>query len=163
MDAKAALQSTMGLGLFVLRKYFEDFTDAELMERPGPGCNHLAWQLGHLIGSEVHLVQSVCPHANIALPEGFTARHSKETSGDDDPRHFDSKQTYLDLLEKVRVATSAALAALPDADLDKPAPERMRSICPTVGDMFVLIGTHPMMHAGQFVSVRRRLGKPVVI
>jgi hypothetical protein len=29
--------------------------------------------------------------------------------------------------------------------------------------MFILIATHPMMHAGQFVPVRRALGKPVAI
>jgi hypothetical protein len=32
-----------------------------------------------------------------------------------------------------------------------------------VGDVFMLIGAHPMMHAGQFVVVRRAAGKPVVI
>lgn len=163
MDAQAALRSTMGLSLTVLKKYFDDFGDAELLQRPGPGCNHPAWQLGHLISSEAQLLESVCPGKSPALPEGFAARHSKETAGSDDPRGFDTKQTYLDLLERVRNASLAALAELSAADLDRPAPERMRSICPTVGDMFVLIATHPMMHAGQFVAVRRRLGKPVVI
>jgi hypothetical protein len=34
---------------------------------------------------------------------------------------------------------------------------------PTVGHIYLLIATHQLMHAGQFVPVRRALGKPVVI
>ena len=41
--------------------------------------------------------------------------------------------------------------------LDAPSPESFREYFPTVGQMFTLIGTHPMMHAGQFVVVRRQL------
>ena len=52
---------------------------------------------------------------------------------------------------------------LPESEFDKPAPEDFRSFCPTMGDMFTLIATHPMMHAGQFVVVRRQLGKPILM
>ena len=57
----------------------------------------------------------------------------------------------------------AALDAMADADLDKPSPENFQQFCPTMGDMFTLIATHPMMHAGQFVIVRRQLGKPILM
>ena len=60
-------------------------------------------------------------------------------------------------------ATLAALDAYPESDLDKEAPEEMRSFCPTMGDVFTLIATHPLMHAGQFVIVRRQLGKPILM
>ena len=63
----------------------------------------------------------------------------------------------------MRAATLAALEEMPDADLDAPSPESFREYFPTVGQMFTLIGTHPMMHAGQFVVVRRQLGKPVLL
>ena len=163
MNAKDAIRGTMDLSLMVLKSYFGDMTDAELLHRPGPGCNHLAWQLGHLIASEASLLNMVCPGSAAELPSGFAEQHNKETCGSDDAAKFCSKQQYTDLLEKTRAATIAALDALPDARLDEPAPERMRSICPTVGAFFGLIATHPMMHAGQFVPVRRALGKPVVI
>ena len=55
------------------------------------------------------------------------------------------------------------IESLTDADLEKPGPERMRNVFPKVSNMLTLIGMHPMMHAGQFVPVRRRLGKPVLI
>ena len=76
---------------------------------------------------------------------------------------FGNKQTYVELYDKVRKATFAAIEAYPETDFDKAGPEPMRSLCPTMGDMFVLIATHPLMHAGQFVVVRRQLGKPVLI
>ncbi|MBC7967636.1 MAG: DinB family protein, partial [Fuerstia sp.] len=52
MDVKSAIKETFGISNMVLNSYVGDFTDAELMRRPGPGCNHVAWQLGHLISSE---------------------------------------------------------------------------------------------------------------
>jgi hypothetical protein len=56
----------------------------------------------------------------------------------------------------------AALDAMPESDLDKPAPESCRQYAPTVGIMFNLIGIHEMMHAAQFAIVRRKLGKPAL-
>ncbi|MCA9240091.1 MAG: DinB family protein [Planctomycetales bacterium] len=163
MNAIDTLRNTAATSAVVLTKYVEDLSDQDLMARPAPGCNHLAWQLGHLISSECQLLDSVCPGAAPQLPEGFAEKHSKETGADDDPGHFCSKQEYLDLFAKVQAATSAALDGMTEADFDKPSPEAFQSMFPTVGHLFVLITMHPMMHAGQFVPVRRTLGKPVVI
>ena len=38
------------------------------------------------------------------------------------------------------------------------APEQMRKFCPTVGAVFLLHPQHWLMHAGQWVIVRRKLG-----
>jgi hypothetical protein len=153
----------MDSSLFVLKTYVSDLTDADLLRRPGPGCNHLAWQLGHLIASESQLLNSISPGAGGELPAGFVEQHSKNTIGVDDPMAFCTKQQYLDLFDNVRAATKAALDKFPDADFEKPSPENFRKMFPTLGDLFTLIATHPMMHAGQVVPVRRALGKPVVI
>lgn len=163
MNTKDALKSTMNIGLYVLNQYVGDLNDADLLKRPAAGCNHLAWQLGHLIGSEVGLLNAVCPGKGAKLPEGFEARHAKEATGVEDPKKFNTKQEYVDLYTQVRAATLKALDELPEKDLDAPAPEHLRKFFPTVGEIFTLIGTHPIMHAGQFVVVRRMLGKPVVI
>lgn len=163
MKAQDALKSAQALSTMVLKSYFSDMSDAELMHRPGEGCNHLAWQLGHLIASECQLLESVAPGASIALPEGFAEKHGKDKVSETDPAKFCTKQEYVELLDKVQAATQAALAKMSEADLDKPSPEHFRAFAPTVGDMFALISTHPMMHAGQFVPVRRALGKPVLM
>ena len=51
---------------------------------------------------------------------------------------------------------------LSEADLDKPAPEKMRKMCPTVGDVMSLQATHVMMHLGQIQVARRKLDKPIL-
>ncbi len=163
MNAKDAFRSAAKLSTMVLKTYISDFDDTDLMRRPGEGCNHLAWQLGHLISSEVRLLESVAPGQGIELPDGFADAHSKEQCNNDDPAGFHGKETYIELFDKVRAASLAALDAYAESDLDNPAPEDFRDFCPTMGDMFTLIATHPMMHAGQFVIVRRQLGKPILM
>lgn len=163
MNGKDAIKMQMDMGLTVLKTYVSDLDDANLMLRPGRGCNHLAWQIGHLIASEASLCQSVCPNVASVLPEGFAERHAKDKAGLDDPTQFQSKQQYLDLFDKQRAATLDALAKLTDGDLDKPSPEQWQKMFPTVGAVLGLIAAHPLMHAGQFVLVRRQLGKPVLI
>jgi hypothetical protein len=162
MDAKAAFKTTYDMGRMVTTTYLSDLNDADLFVRPVPGMNHIAWQLGHLIASEQSMIQGM-GYSAAELPEGFAAAHSMETASSDDRSRFLTKPAYLDLADRVRKATIAALERTSDADLDKPAPERMRSYAPTVGAVFGLIGTHEFMHSGQFVAVRRKLGKPVVI
>lgn len=163
MNAQNAIRSTMNMSSMVLKGYLGDLEDADLMNRPGEDCNHIAWQLGHLISSECHLLEAIQPGAAASLPEGFAEQHSKEMTSEDDPAKFCNKQEYLDLLEKVQAASQAALENMSEADLDEPSPEQFRGRFPTVGDIFVLIATHGMMHAGQLVPIRRKLGKPIVM
>jgi len=162
MNTKDAIRASMDLSMTVFTGYLADLDDAELLIRPANGCNHLAWQIGHLIASEVNLLEGICPGKAATLPEGFAHAHSKDTANSDDASGFMSKDDYMALFGKVRQATTAALEELSDEQLSQPAPEHFQSFCPTVGHMFVLIGTHPMMHSGQIVPLRRKLDKPVV-
>ena len=75
--AKNLLCQAIEMGHRVTRAYVSDFTDAELLVRSAPGANHIAWQLGHMIGSVRRMLSALgCPVP--ALPEGFEAAHSKE-------------------------------------------------------------------------------------
>ncbi len=163
MNAQDAIRTTLETGSMVLNSYLGDLSDVDLMCRPAKGCNHIAWQLGHLIASECNLLESVCPGAAAELPAGFSEKHSKETCGEDDASKFCTKAEYLELFEKVHAATLVALEKTSEADLDAESPEQFREMFPTVGGIYVLIASHGMMHAGQLVPVRRDLGKPVVI
>jgi hypothetical protein len=162
MQTKEAIRGAMELSTMVYKGYLGDLEDNELLTRPGEGCNHLAWQVGHLIASEVSLLDSICPGKAASLPEGFAEAHSKDTAASDDPAKFLTKTQYLELMDQVHAATLKALEEIPDQELDSPSPENLRSFCPTIGHTFLLIATHPMMHAGQCVPVRRKLGKPVL-
>jgi hypothetical protein len=155
MQAKDAIRLTLDNSDMILGRYVEDLSDADLMQRPAEGMNHLAWQLGHLISAERSFVESARPGSCPALPEGFEQAHSKETIGSDDPKKFRTKDEYVRLWKAQRAATKAALNALPDDQLDAPGPEQFRSFMPTVGAIFIMAGFHALLHVGQFVLVRR--------
>ena len=162
MTPKDVIKNTITMGHDVLTAYLSDLDDADLMVRPVPEAHHVAWQLGHLISSE-HQMLTDAGYQMPDLPEGFAESYSKEAAPSNDPGKFHRKEQYLESLEQQRAATLSALDALPDTDLDKPSPEPMREYAPTVGVVFNLIGVHTIMHAAQFVPVRRKLGKPVLI
>ena len=63
-------------------------------------------------------------------------------------------------MAQMKAASLAAVEATPESDLDKPAPEPMRQRIPTVGAVLMMLGSHWLVHAGQFVPIRRKLGKP---
>ena len=80
----------------------------------------------------------------------------------DPPRGFATKAAYVDLFNRVRDATLAAVEKLNDADFDKPTTGNMAKFAPNVGALLQLAANHTLMHAGQFTVVRRKLGKPVL-
>ena len=162
MTPKDVIRNSIDMCHQVLTTYLSDLSDADLLARVTPGANHIAWQLGHLIAGEHQMVTEAgyqMPH----LPEGFAERHSPETASSDDPAQFHSKEQYLAWLAEQRAGTLAALEAMPEPDLDRATPEPMQSYAPTVGAMFNIVGMHQMMHAAQWVPIRRKLGKPVLI
>jgi uncharacterized damage-inducible protein DinB len=156
---RTALTSTKNL----LEQYVSDLSDADLLVRPVPGANTIAWQLGHLIAAEPYLVRQALPEAAYPeLPAGFDQAYGKEGAAADVPRGVLTRAQYVELFNKIRAATLAAVAKLSDADLDRPTQGNMAKFAPTLGDMLVLTANHVMMHAGQFTVVRRKLGKPVL-
>jgi hypothetical protein len=159
MNTKDALRLAME-GAGVCDAYLADLSDADLLVRPAPDCNHIAWQLGHLIQSEHEMLDAVSPGSMPKLPAGFKEKHTKEKAKSDNPKDFLTKAEYVDLARQQRAGTQSVLEKLSERDLDRPAPESMRSYCPTVGSVFAMQGTHWLMHGGQWAVVRRKLGKP---
>ncbi len=162
MTPKDVIKNTIDMSHDVLNAYLSDLNDADLMVRAVPGANHIAWQLGHMIASE-HQMLTDAAYTMPDLPEGFAESYSKEASKSDDPGKFHTKEQYLGWMEGQRTTTLAVLAAMPEADFDKATPEPMQEYAATVGALFNIVGIHEMMHAAQFVAVRRKLGKPITI
>lgn len=160
MDARSAIRCGIQTSDFICQGYLGDLTDADLMQRSVPGINHIAWQLGHLIQSDYQMVEETCPGSLPPLPAGFKEQHSKDKATSDNPRDFLTKAEYLKLAADQRVAILAALDKRSDADLDQPSPESMHGYAPTVGSVFVMVGSHWMMHSGQWAVLRRKLGRP---
>ena len=159
MPIATQIKHILAMPDFVARTYIADLSDEQLLMRPHDKTNHIAWQLGHLITWENQLNNMVCPDSMPALPEGFAEKHSKETATNDDPAAFCSKEEYLQAMETQRTGTLSLLDRLSDDELEQPAPEEIQKIGATVGAVIAGQAAHWMMHAGQWVIVRRQLGK----
>lgn len=159
MSIAEHIKTELQLPTFVVQGYLQDLNEEDLMRRPVENANHIAWQLGHLIAAEHDLNNMVCPDSMPALPEGFAEKHNKETASSDDPAAFCTKDEYLTCMAEQRAGTMALLDTLSDEDLQKPAPEKIQQFGATVGAVIAGQSAHWMMHAGQWVIVRRQLGK----
>ncbi len=160
MNARDAIKLTIDMGNMVGMKYLEDLTDDEMMRRPCPGCNHINWQVGHLIAAENSLLEKFSSAGRPALPAGFKERYSKETCTLDDPARFCTKAELMQAFKEQRDATLASLAKMNEGDFDQPTG---MDFFPNVGTLYELQGSHWLMHAGQWAVVRRQLGRQPVI
>jgi hypothetical protein len=157
MNAQEAIKQVIQMGDTVAMGYLKDLSDADLMRRPHPGCNHLNWQIGHLLVSENYLINQAIPGGMPELPEGFADRYTPATAGSDDPAEFTTKEELLEIYRQQRAGTLAALERTTAEELDRATGI---DYAPNVAALFSLQGTHWLMHAGQWVVVRRQLGHP---
>jgi len=160
MDSKQALKICIDTADMVCLAYLGDLSDAELMQRPHSLCNHINWQVGHLIVAENQMMSMVPGYSMPALPAGMAEMYAKETQGINDASKFMSKEALMSTFKEQREGTLKILAQVSDSDLDTPTGV---DYAPTVGSMISMQGSHWMMHAGQWVIVRRNLGKAVLI
>jgi hypothetical protein len=159
LDTKSAIKTALDTANMICTSYLGDLTDEEMMHRPDPGCNHIKWQVGHLIASEHQMIEQCYPGSMPALPDGFAEKYSKETSKSDDAAAFDDRDTLMRLYEEQRAGTLSQLEKVPVEELSNEAPEPIRGYAPTVGAAFLMQDAHWMMHAGQWAVVRRQLGR----
>ncbi len=162
MDFQDAIRSSLSVADYMVYGYLADIAVEEMLERPVPGANHIAWQLGHLISAERHLAEAAAPGSMPDLPAGFAERYGRSKKMSDDPDDFLTKEEYMRLAKEIRSATLAALEKLSPADFDQPITARVPPFVKTVGDAFVTIGNHWTLHAGQWVVLRRKLGRQVM-
>jgi len=163
MNAKDAIKNTIQLADMVCGTYMSDLTNEEAMKRPHAGCNHINWQVGHLIASDHGMFTGIVPGGLPDLPEGFKEKYDKETASSDDAAAFVPFSELLALAKSNREAILKGIEEFPEEKLDAEGPESMRSLAPTVGAVFNMLGSHWMMHAGQWVILRRELGRDVAI
>jgi hypothetical protein len=158
LDIKQAIKANLASADFIVNGYLADLTPAEMLARPVPGANHIAWQVGHLIASERYLADKAAPGKAPALPEGFAERHKKDTAGNDRPEDFLSKDEYLKVWKDVRNGTLAVVDSLSAGDFDQPV-TGVPPMLKTVGETLLFVATHWVMHAGQWAVTRRKLGR----
>jgi uncharacterized damage-inducible protein DinB len=160
MDARKAIVGLLEMAEFVSMSYLQDLSDEELMLRPHASCNHVNWQIGHLVVSEHQLMNSLAPGRSPELPAGFAEKYARDTTQSNDATDFASKDELLAAYREQRAATLQLLEEATADSLDEPTGVEYAA---TKGAMFRLQGEHWLMHCGQWVVVRRACNKPVVI
>ncbi len=159
MNAIQVLENGIDTAKMISMGYLSDLTDEEMMHRPDPKCNHIKWQLGHLLQSDNMMVNGCVPGTIPELPEGFAEKYTKETAGSDNAADFHAKDELLAMYESQTNAIKEALKNLSDEDLDRAAPDSMKDYAPTFGAALGMIGDHWLMHAGQWAVIRRQKGR----
>ena len=163
MTSKTILIESLQMSDHVIKGYIGDLEDADLLIHPVVGQHNIAWQIGHLICSEAGMLDGVRPGSSPALPEGFKEAYGREpeVATSEDNSRYATKATYIALMDKQREATLNLLNSLSEEELAAAGPENLKRMVSNVGGVFQLIGGHYLMHAGQIVSVRRALKKPI--
>lgn len=103
------------------------------------------------------------PESVPALRDGFAEKYTKENASNDNAEEFVAKDKLMELSKSQRVAIKATLAGLSAEELIAASTESFQSYAPTVGAVFSMIGSHWLMNAGQWVVLRRELGREIVI
>lgn len=156
MNAMKVIETSIDTANMISLGYVGDLSDEELMHRPHPKCNHIKWQLGHLISSDYQMICGCRPGALPELPSGFSEKYTKETATSDDPNAFHSKEELLDAHSKQTAAIKELLTTISESDLDAAAPEEMQGYAANFGAALAMISSHWLMHAGQWAVVRRQ-------
>jgi hypothetical protein len=157
------LQRILNITYELANLLLSDFSDNDLLVRPVPKANRIAWELGHWIIREYRLIGSQNLGMNFPqLPVGFEQQHSDATAGQEPPVGFFSKTEYTDILAAIHQATTAALARLSDTDLDAPVSGEARVWWLTLGELFAQAIYMRGAQLGQLTIARRQLGKPVL-
>jgi len=145
-DIKLALKDNQDtLNRFLAGLSDEDLTLRRRMGLPEPTADNIAWQMGHLITSEVAMGEEVPGAKYPELPAGMTEAHGSNARLAVPPAGYLKKAEYVEWFNKARSATLAALDRLPDADLDKPTMGPMAPSAPTVGALLWLIANHTVL------------------
>ena len=163
MKAQDVIKTSIQTADMISKTYLEDLTDEEMMHRPHEKCNHIKWQMGHLIAADNMMINGCCPGALPDLPEGFSEKYAKETCTSNNPGDFHSKAELMELFDSQRAAAFATLDSLTEEDLNRDAPEDMKSYAPNFGAVFGMLGLHWTMHSGQWAVIRRQLGREPVM
>lgn len=156
MTPNDAIKLSLDASSMVCMMYLEDLTDEEMMVRPEKGTNHINWQVGHLVVEENHMMNAIRPGSMPELPAGMAEKYTKEAAKSDNPADFCTKAELLAAAKVQRERTLELLAAEDPANFPN---ETGVPYAPTVGSMYSMQGSHWLMHAGQWVIVRRKVGR----
>jgi hypothetical protein len=161
MDCKTLLREQLVSGKHILEKAVDDLSDDEFKVRlPGDGV-FATWIFGHLAVSE-DWVLGLLTGSEVQLPKDFTSKFEGDRSFQQE-FDFNRLPSRSEALERFDVQHRRVLEALAQEDpstWDRPSPEIIPDVFPTLGALWGVMGTHPYWHLGQLIAIRHALGKP---
>lgn len=158
------IRGALTMGDKVTSKFADDLRDAPLTRVVTPHGNHPLWIMGHLAFIEGAISQVMFGESN---PAGaweplFGMGSTPTDNAADYPSYDEVLKTYRDLREK----NVAKLEEVGEDGLDaapKAVPPGFENEMRTIGQTYLTIAMHQMLHAGQLTDVRRAAGrKPFV-
>jgi hypothetical protein len=144
----------------VTARLADDMRDAPLTRPTGRGGNHPLWLLGHLAVVEGAIPQVVFGEPN---PVGHWEKlFGQGTTPSDDAAAYPDYEEVLGTYRDLRKKNLARLEAIGEAGLDEaPAavPPGFEDEMRTVGQTYLTIAMHQMIHYGQLADARRAAGR----
>lgn len=134
----------------MLLRNVEPLSDAQMLWRPGPERNSIAWQLWHIAEVEDNWVRSLVTREPMRFPFGMDVRGA--ASDDQYPR----KAQLLAYLDEVRQVSRRRLEAATAADFARPVEDPDFGKL-TVLDVWAGVVTSFAWHAGQVALTAKLL------
>jgi hypothetical protein len=142
----------------------DDLRDAPLTRPTARGGNHPLWLLGHLAVVEGAIPQVVFGEAN---PVGhWEPLFGQGTTPSDDAAAYPPYDEVLGTYRELRAKNLARLEEIGEAGLDaapRAVPPGFEDEMRTVGQTYLTIAMHQMIHYGQLADARRAAGRQPLI
>jgi len=144
---------------------FNDLNTGQRLFQPAPDVNHPLWLLGHIAGSEDHLILGFCRGESL-LPEEYGTLFAMGSKLLADPSGYPAGEEILDHMVRVHEAALDYVRGASQGELDQPPvtfdrlDERARQLFATRGRCVWFHANHEALHTGQMAYIRRLLGKP---
>jgi hypothetical protein len=145
MQSKDDIRSALKSNQDTLNGFLADLSDQDLAVRRLLAPGTIAWQMGHLITSEVAMGAAIPGASYPELPPGMKETYGSHARLTVPPGGYLKKAELVEWFNKVRSATLAALDCLTDADLNKPTTGPMTSSAQTVGELLWLMANHTIL------------------
>ena len=154
----APLAFILAINDSLVERSFQDVAEGDLWKRPTPQSNPMLWIFGHMVNTRAGLLRLVGGDADLGWGDAFN-RGAELADASGYPR----RERIVEVCRAVNAKLYAALAALTDADLAKPATRPFTPAVKTLGDQIAFLTMHDTYHVGQLAYVRKALGLPGVV
>ncbi len=160
MESKEILKMNLAGCRGMTLDIITDMADAPLTFPTGNGGSHPLWVLGHITFGEARFFHEWIEGETNPLAD-WGELFGPGTEPSDNAEDYPAFEEILAKSNAVHEQLMAKLDSLSEEDLDQPskAPEEMSQMFGTLRQIFLMAGTHWMMHRGNVADSRRSAGR----